>query len=121
MARGNFRTNKDVCLYCGTRATATPQMYKRGLKNQPDYLCERCFDKNASDEEKQNREDYKIKPKLTKLQQELLDKLEKDVWVSDVGMKVNANTMWSLKEKGLIEVKHGETESGGFTYLMKKL
>ena len=54
MARGNFRTSKDHCLYCGARAGQT-KIFKRGLKRQPVYLCEKCFDRSATEEEKQNK------------------------------------------------------------------
>lgn len=60
--------------------------------------------------------------KLSKLQQQLLDRLEQGVWisVSDIqDINVNLNTMWSLKDKGLIEVESKHNEGLGFC--MKKL
>lgn len=56
MARGHYRTSKKICLYCGKRASENVKIYRHGLKNQPDFLCERCFDINATDQEKQNKE-----------------------------------------------------------------
>lgn len=44
MARGYFRTPKDVCLYCGHK-DGKPMPYKVGTKNSPTYLCEKCFRK----------------------------------------------------------------------------
>ena len=60
MARGYFRTSKDMCLYCGARSTQT-KIYKRGQKRQPDYICERCFDRSATEEEKKNKEKLQVK------------------------------------------------------------
>lgn len=42
MARGHFRTPKDVCVYCGFR-NGEPMPYKTGAKNNPTYLCEKCM------------------------------------------------------------------------------
>jgi hypothetical protein len=61
MARGNFRTSKNICLYCGARAENGNKMFKRGLKRQPDYLCGRCFDNNASEQEKIDKEKLEVK------------------------------------------------------------
>lgn len=61
MARGNFRTGKDMCLYCGARASETTRIYKKGLKRQPDYLCEKCFDRSATEQERNDKEALLVK------------------------------------------------------------
>ncbi|MGG4434552.1 hypothetical protein AAXE64_08320 [Priestia megaterium] len=61
MARGNFRTSKNICLYCGKTAGKDVKIYKRGLKYQPDYLCEKCFDRSATEEEKQKKDSLQVK------------------------------------------------------------
>lgn len=56
MARGNFRTSKSMCLFCGKHASQT-KIYKRArIKRQPDYLCEKCFDKNSTEAEMKNKD-----------------------------------------------------------------
>lgn len=61
MARGNFRISKNQCLYCGARASEDIKIYKKGLKRQPDYLCERCFERSATEQEKQQKQKLQVR------------------------------------------------------------
>lgn len=47
MARGYFRTDETICLYCGYteldgNGSRKPMPYKTGSKNSPTFLCEEC-------------------------------------------------------------------------------
>lgn len=62
---------------------------------------------------------------LTKLQERLLNSLVKDVWVNvlDIpNVKINMNTVWSLKDKGLLIVEARYDNINNFIgYFVKKI
>lgn len=62
MARGNFRTNDRVCLFCGYRGNKNEIVmpYKIGKGANKTYLCERCFN-NTSESKEENIDKYKNK------------------------------------------------------------
>jgi len=45
--------------------------------------------------------------KLTKVQQETLNKMEKGKWHNAYELKVSLNTVYALQRKGLVKVKRG--------------
>jgi len=100
MARGFFRTSRSICLYCGKSASEGVEIFKRGKKNQPDYLCERCFDRSATDEEKENKNELHVNKQIR-----ITGSPNDTVWYSKyIGKKYDA---LEFSECGKVRVKRG--------------